>query len=242
METFHMADILPKLPLPAPPRDRSAYYVPCPKCDRSGRKKEKHLNISLTKDVFRCARCGWNGGIFDLYAYYTNTPRDKVRDELKRVLGSDGPVSYNQSAGRAAYSVQPALFEPATADIEVRHSVYSMLLSMLSLAPDHMRNLISRGLLERAILENEYRTSPAVGGKHLAKQIQSKGLSLLGVPGFYTDSDGQWTFISMWRGILVPVRDTVGRIQGLQVRRDNQEKRKYRWVSSADISLYGVAG
>lgn len=36
------------------------------------------------------------------------------------------------------------------------------------------------------------------------------------------------------RGILIPVRDRYGRIQGLQIRRDNVEKRKFRWVSSAE--------
>lgn len=35
------------------------------------------------------------------------------------------------------------------------------------------------------------------------------------------------------RGILIPVRDLRGRIQGLQIRRDNVSRRKYRWVSSA---------
>ena len=43
-----------------------------------------------------------------------------------------------------------------------------------------------------------------------------------------------WTFIHEKRGILIPVRDRYGRIQGLQIRRDNVEKRKFRWVSSAE--------
>ena len=34
------------------------------------------------------------------------------------------------------------------------------------------------------------------------------------------------------RGILIPVRDVQGQIQGLQVRLDNVEKRKFRWLSS----------
>jgi len=233
-----MADILPKLPLPPPPHGKSSYYAPCPHCDRSGLKKDKHLNISLVKNVFRCARCGWNGGIFDLYSYYTNTPRDKVRDELKRIIGigKDDAGDSKRSGGSviANAHAQQAFIESPAADITTRHTVYSALLSMISLAPDHMRKLISRGLPEQAILQNEYRTTPVVGGKALAKQIQAKGHSLIGVPGFYKDSGG-WTFISMWRGILIPVRDIQGRIQGLQVRRDNQEKRKYRWVSSADI-------
>jgi hypothetical protein len=52
------------------------------------------------------------------------------------------------------------------------------------------------------------------------------------VPGFFCE-DGQWSFVPEQRGILIPVRDVQGRIQGLQVRRDNTQKRKFRWVSSA---------
>jgi len=52
------------------------------------------------------------------------------------------------------------------------------------------------------------------------------------IPGFFRDKD-QWSFVPEQRGILIPVRDVQGRIQGLQVRRDATEKRKFRWVSSA---------
>jgi len=69
-------------------------------------------------------------------------------------------------------------------------------------------------------------------GKTLAKQLLAGGFPLSGVPGFYRDDAGQWTFISEQRGILIPVRDVQGRIQGLQIRRDNVQKRKFRWVSS----------
>ena len=80
MEIFHMADILSLLNLPVAPLGKSSYYIQCPCCDEHPRKR--HLNINLRKEVFRCPRCGVNGGIFDLYALYTGTPRDKVRKEL----------------------------------------------------------------------------------------------------------------------------------------------------------------
>ena len=230
MEKYRMADVIPLLPIPGPPQGRSAYYMPCPHCDRDSRKRDKHLNINLAKDVFRCARCGWNGGIFDLYAYYTESPRDKARDDIKRALSVDGKPS-----SAALQTSTPVNIETTITDVQNRHSVYSAFLSMLPLAPDHMRNLLGRGLTEQSIAENEYRTTPVVGEKTLVKRLLSDGHSLAGVPGFYTDRDGQWRYISMWRGILIPVRDIQGRIQGLQVRRDNQERRKYRWVSSADI-------
>jgi len=230
-----MEDILPLLPLPGPPRGKSAYYVPCPKCDRDGWHKDKHLNINLLKDVFRCARCGWNGGIFDLYAYYMDVPRESVREELKRVLNKNGAESWKKPSDNIAGHIPPEAASSSAADINTRHAVYSALLSLLSLAPDHKRNLLGRGLSEQAIIKNEYRTTPVVGGRALAKQIQGMGYRLTGVPGFYKDDVGQWTFVAMRRGILVPVRDIQCRIQGLQVRRDNMEKRKYRWVSSAGI-------
>ena len=239
METFHMADVIPLLPLESPPRGRSSYYVPCPQCDGRGRRTDRHLNINLVKDVFRCARCGWSGGIFDLYAYYMGVPRGNVRDDLIRTLKSNQSYRDKKRSRNIVEPTLPAVIESPAADIETRHAVYSALLSLLSLAPDHTRNLLNRGLSDQAICENGYRTTPVVGEKALAKQMQSMGHSLVGVPGFYVDSGGQWTFIRIPRGILVPVRDIQGRIQGLQVRLDNADKRKYRWVSSAGMGANG---
>ena len=76
MEIFHMWDVVSLLGLPMPPSGRSSYYVQCPCCDESPRKK--HLNINLKKEVFRCPRCGVSGGIFDLYSLYTGVPREEV--------------------------------------------------------------------------------------------------------------------------------------------------------------------
>ena len=55
---------------------------------------------------------------------------------------------------------------------------------------------------------------------------------LAGVPGFYKTDSGEWSFINEKRGILIPVREEHGSIQGLQIRRDNVTRRKFRWVSS----------
>lgn len=85
MEIFHMWDIVSLLGLPVPTAGRSSYYIQCPCCDENPR--EKHLNINLKKEVFRCPRCGISGGIFDLYALYTGVPRDKVRRELVERIG-----------------------------------------------------------------------------------------------------------------------------------------------------------
>jgi len=179
--------------------------------------------------VFRCPKCGFNGGVFDLYCRYTHYPRENVRIELLRILkGYEAKPQVSRSP--VLYQTQGAGILPA-AGIETRHAVYSDLLSLLPLAGDHTRNLLKRGLSEQAIQDNGYRTTPAFGEKALAERLMGSH-NLAGVPGFYRDSAGQWAFIHSMRGILVPVRDMKGRIQGMQVRLDNVDRRKYRWVSS----------
>ena len=128
---------------------------------------------------------------------------------------------------------RPEKTEPPCADIAVRDATYRALLQKLSLASDHLQNLLSRGLSEEVIVKNNYRTTPLVGMRALSKQLLDEGHTLAGVPGFYRE-DGQWSFVPEQRGILIPVRDVRGRIQGLQVRRDNTQKRKFRWVSSVN--------
>ena len=236
MYKFHMTDIIPLLPIPAPPTGKSSYNVPCPHCDRRGRKKDKHLNINLSKDVFNCVLCEQNGGIFDLYSFLTKTPRDKVRSELIKILNSNEPMLGRKNETRASVIVPPKIIESPAADAETRNITYRSLLSMLSLAQDHKQSLLRRGLSESAIINNGYRTTPLVGGRIIAKQLLAAGCQIEGIPGFYKENNNDWTFIEMKRGIMVPVLDIQGRIQGLQVRRDNVERRKYRWVSSADIS------
>ena len=138
MELFHMTDIISLLGLPYPPSGRSSYNIPCPCCDDNPRKK--HLNISLQKDVFRCPRCGFSGGVFDLYSHYTGIPRDDVRDALIARLDVRGEIPKPRAP---KIEVIP---ECPPTDIESRHATYTALLAKLSLASDHQQNLLNRGL------------------------------------------------------------------------------------------------
>lgn len=231
MELIHMADIIPLIGIPYPPAGRSSYYIPCPKCDDSP--KKKHLNINLAKDVFRCPCCGFHGGVFDLYAFYTGTDRSRVRKELLERLGMQGsgrPLHQGRALKGAPEYAQAD--ECPLAGIDTRNEAYAALLGRLSLASDHRENLLARGLSLEEIDRLGYRSTPVVGFKAFAGQLSSEGLSLSGVPGFYREEDGSWSLVHEYRGILIPVRDANGRIQGLQIRRDNVTRRKFRWVSS----------
>jgi len=81
MIKIQMEDVLPLLLIEQPKGKRSSYYVPCPCCD-GNRTRNGHLNISLAKNVFRCPRCDFKGGVFDLYAFYANVSRDEARQSI----------------------------------------------------------------------------------------------------------------------------------------------------------------
>ena len=150
MEVFHMTDILSMLNLPYPPDGRSSYYIQCPCCDESPRKR--HLNINLKKDVFRCPRCGVSGGIFDLYSLYTGTPRDEVRDKLVSHIGITGALA------RPKKQIQKEEKQscPLT-DVESRHATYTAMLQKLSLAQS---SSISALLVCSRTLLSVYRLRP----------------------------------------------------------------------------------
>lgn len=230
MEMFTIMDVISVLKLPQPQFGQSSYYIPCPCCD--SRSHQKHLNINVKKDVFRCPRCGVSGGIFDLYSLFTGVPRRSVYKALVEELGTPQRVERPKVAIERSAGI--SLSECPITDVESRHATYSALLRKLSLAPDHKKNLLDRGLTDADIVRLGYKTTPLIGVANLARQLQTDGLYLAGVPGFYRTESGDWTFALEKRGILIPVRNTDGMIQGLQIRRDNVQRRKFRWVSSSD--------
>lgn len=231
MLRFEMLDIIPLLPIPQAPAGRTNYNIPCPDCDEPYT-RHGHLNINLPKNVFRCPRCNFSGGVFDLYAKYSGIPRNEVLGALKERLCISDYVPDKREQKKLINP--PAIREYPLADIEMRDATYRALLDKLALASDHRDNLLGRGLSEQAIEKGLYRTTPLIGEKALARQLHEMGCYLAGVPGFYRDTDGQWTFVNSKRGIIVPVRDFQGRIQGMQIRRDKVKKRKFRWVSSIE--------
>ncbi len=107
---------------------------------------------------------------------------------------------------------------------------YRALLSELSLSEIHHENLQRRGLTDAWIANLGYRTLPPNGRQELITRLQAKGIKLAGVPGFYLKA-GYWHLAGPV-GITIPVRDTRGRIVGLQIRCDNAEGGRYKWLSS----------
>ena len=177
MELFHMVDVIPLLGLPTPPAGKNSFNLPCHCCD--DKPKGRHLNINLRKDVFRCPRCGFSGGVLDLYAFYAKIPREKVLEEL---LDRKGQTLYPRQP-------LPEVEENPLAGVEERHATYTALLQSLTLASDHRENLLSRGLSPEEIHRLGYKTTPVLGFTSLAKHLREEGCYVAGVPGFYKEQD-----------------------------------------------------
>ena len=126
---------------------------------------------------------------------------------------------------------RPAAKQTPKAAPDVLDMTYRALLAELQLSETHRVHLQRRGLTDAEIDSLGYRTLPASGRYELVTRLQGpKGASLMGVPGFYLEA-GQWQLAGP-AGIAIPVRDTRGRIVGLQVRCDKAETGRYKWLSS----------
>ncbi len=161
--------------------------------------------------------------------------RESSRDERDYGYGVawvhvlDAPVRLDHEAlRRVALAREPG-------DIELRNRVYTALLRALPLDPRHRANLRGRGLDDEQIELGGYASMPQEGRGYIARELHERfDDELARVPGFYQWEDGRWA-IAGFAGLLVPVRDVAGAIEGLKVRLDNPppDGGRYRYVSSS---------
>jgi hypothetical protein len=120
------------------------------------------------------------------------------------------------------------------ARVEHVHKVYSILIrAHLVLCATHKADLMARGLSEEAIAREGYRSTPPALYAATVTRFLSEHHDLTGVPGFFKDH-GAWRMVPLAQGVLIPVRDSLNRIQALMVRRDGASgSGKYIWLSSA---------
>jgi hypothetical protein len=127
------------------------------------------------------------------------------------------------------------------ASAEVRDNTYSNLLSLLTLGNSHRQALMARGLADEEIDRLGYRTTPAVRLSRIVTELQERGCSLAGVPGFYCDeSTGEWKLDIRGHGIMLPDRNADGQIEAIQIRLDIVHKSKFNNLTSTD-RYYGTS-
>ena len=201
----------------------------CPFCDD----RRGHFDVDLKDNVFHCYRCGQGGGVLHLYALYRDIPLNVAGDELTRYFKSDEGIDLHQRQPKRKLAVKT---EEPIASVSERDNTYSNLLSLLKLCDAHREALGRRGMTETDIAWSGYRTTPAVRLPKLVKELQARGCTLQGVPGFYMDQGtNEWKLDIRGHGIMLPDRNSEGEIEAIQIRLDeNKRGHKFNNLTSAD--------
>ncbi|KJS75637.1 MAG: topoisomerase [Desulfotomaculum sp. BICA1-6] len=176
--------------------------------------------------------CGFN-------SYLASCMRIK-EGSFKEVLLSNGQVAYlhwleEGMISPAAHTKEEPANSEQTAPVEKRNRIYKDFLSLLSLNQRHRNDLLRRGLSERDIKNNGYKSIPEIKPWNICGKLLESGHDISGIPGFYKASGphggSYWTFD--WQpGYFIPVLDGKGRIQALQRRMDDPSRGgKYKLFS-----------
>lgn len=195
---------------------KASEYVNCPFCGA-----QHKLNLNNIKKVYRCIKCGEYGGILGFYAEMQGITKKEAYHEINEKLG----LNRDNTLVKKRYNDEHEKIKKSKTYYvpnDERDKAYRYLLSLLTLSDDHIKNLMDRGLSLPFIIAKGYRTYPT-GQEELeriARQMINKGHNIVGLPGFYRNEDGKYQLRSLKRGIMVPVLDVTGRIQGFQVRKD----------------------
>ena len=214
-----------------------SFDIPCPYCDDKG----KHLNFNMKKNQFRCNRCGAFGNTLQFYQYMLglNNCKEAYWDIMRRMnLDTQEPIVIKNRSKKVEIENKQTTTVPLL-DVISRHETYQAILNHLSLEDHHIENLMNRGLSEMEIINLGYKSFPG-SLDEIMNCLYDEGVSFIGVPGFY-EYYGKIKFIREKKGILVPVRNFHGYIEGLQLRIDEEEReveedgklsQKYKWISS----------
>jgi len=189
--------------------------------------RERIVKVSPKDPCTVCGHGDWCG--------YTSRVRLCMRVPSDR-KAANGAYIHPWEDGENHEPMSPILHtSQPRAPLARRDRAYRELLSTLTLTGEHREDLRRRGLTEEEIAAAGYRTSPSGDRLAIAQSVAAAlGTdALLGIPGFFQAQRGGWV-LGGKPGILIPVRDQEGRIQGLQVRVADRDAEggRYRWLSS----------
>ena len=226
---FDIYDVAEKIGLVLKRQHNKSADYNCPFCDGIGK-----LNLNVEYNVYRCNKCGAYGGMLDLFCKCTNVPDRKT---AYHCLAVNSGNNFSIQKREQRQSTVSAIKEVQKADIDRLDFCYRSMLAELELDTPHKWNLLERGLSEEVIQENLYKSVPVDTYNILVDKLLEKDCDLIGVPGFFTDVNGEVraNIHNHMSGFFVPVFNEKRQIQGMQIRLDTMDtKRKYMWFSSAE--------
>ena len=194
---------------------------PCPICE-----KQDWCRISKDGSVAACRRVPSG-------AMQIKQDKNGADVYLHRLGSSLESTSTEHSNGvYHPAEAHSATTQIARADADLLDRAYRILLDNLILGDRHRDDLRRRGLSDEAIADLGYRTLPTKGrGAVAAKLKENLGDGFQSIPGFVITAKGP--SIAAPAGLLIPCRDSTGRMVAIKVRRDQAgESGKYIYLSS----------
>lgn len=197
--------------------DRTEVFIACPFCG------SKRFGFNTLKGIGKCWNCQKGADSASYYAVSTGQSLYDARKDIEQRLGiisnSDGTVA----PPRIVYK-EKKVTEEEKANPEVLDDTYRAFLAELTLSEKNKLHLLSRGMTEKEILAKNYKTMPRrdeIDFFALCRRLQTNGHVLKGVPGFFKTKSGDYTFIQLTKGIIMPLVNHKNQIIGLQIRKDD---------------------
>lgn len=218
------------------PEHRKEVEVTCPFCG------SKHFSMNMYKGIGHCWKCGKGADSASFYATVKGMSLRDARKDIEENLNITNDWKTEKIPPRIVYK------EPEStplAPIEVRDKTYRAFLEELVLSEKNINMLLARGFNKSTIQALNYKTFPArneVDYFALCRRLLADGNTLRGVPGFFQTKNGDWTFVTFTKGIIMPCMTINNEIAFLQIRKDDdlrifiEEKGKFEakcsWFSS----------
>ena len=195
--------------------------IDCPFCNS---RKKLNINNAPNKLVARCNKCKWSGGMLAFHRDLNGLINNKdAKNDIEQKLGLvPNTIEYKAKSRLVKKAAVKASEAEVTLSINERNRCYNQMASLLHLADDHKDNLIKRGLSIPFIEARGYKTLPVQPESliRLPKVMLKHGYSLENLPGFFLNENNQWSLRKLSRGILIPIRNLNGMIEGYQIRKD----------------------
>lgn len=191
--------------------------IKCPFCGGN------RFGMNIKKGTGHCFKCNATADSAGYYAAETMMSLNDARDDIKRRLNI--PDETGKLPERIVYK-EPVVAE--TASIEVRDKTYRAFLDELTLSQKNFDHLLARGFSSDDINAKGYKTFPSandISFEDLCRRLLSKGCTLKGVPGFFKNKKGEWTFPRYTQGIIIPQINIHNQIEGFQIRKDDDLRR-----------------
>lgn len=226
--------------------------------------------VTPKKGIFKCFSCGVGGDAAKFVALFNGMNYVEAIFEIalhERIIDYEDYEEYFTKRRYSKKEVEKIekmyvekdrkKFESNIADIDTRDKVFNIFLDILKLKNEHREYLKNeRKLSDEVIEKRKYRSCQYATESFMERfqeALKKEGIpikTLERIPGFFqkqTKEGWEWTFVYN-KGIFIPIRNAIGKIEGLQIRRDNKNKwdKRYVWFSSAfasynDNSQYGVS-